>query len=210
MREMSNEKRAVSTLRRSLLTVLFSFLVCSPAWCECGFRPALNNIPGNAATATLATAATIANGVAALSVGTAGIAVGAVTLDKTTGVRSSILVAYVNCSLSYMSTCYVSPGATITSTQSVEVAMRAPRSGTLANLYVQARVGPQSNCTYTCTVRVGGQNSALIATMANPTTAANDAAHTVAVNAGDLISFALTSTVGQGGVTDVTISVELQ
>lgn len=71
---------------------------------------------------------------------------------------------------------------------------RVPCAGTLKNLYVKTENAPTNNTVFT--VRVNSVDSALTCTVAGATQTASDTTHTVAVSAGDYITFKLVGGTG--------------
>lgn len=90
--------------------------------------------------------------------------------------------------------------------------MAAPRSGTLANLFVVPNVAPASGSIVTVTVRVNGADTALSVTHtdADGTSAKGNTVDTVSVSQGDLISVKFTETGGVNTGTNYRASFEFQ
>ena len=88
------------------------------------------------------------------------------------------------------STAYNSIGTYVNAHTSAAVRSQSvfPLSGTLRNLYVILGVAPGGAASRTVTVNVNGVNAALTCTISASGTTGNDTSHTVAINAGDLVS----------------------
>jgi len=105
-------------------------------------------------------------------------------------------------------TSYLYPGNGATTTN--EPAIRAPRAGTLKNLYVYQRVASGlAGRTDIYTVRINGADTAVTCTLNNATTGV-DTTNTVAVAVGDQISVKLVSNDAADTSADVAVSLEIE
>lgn len=80
----------------------------------------------------------------------------------------------------------------------VEVGWRAPRSGTLRDLYVRHGTPLGNGNIITYTLRVAGVDSTVLVALASTGGAGQDTTNSVSVNAGDLVSIKVTKASGVG------------
>lgn len=69
-----------------------------------------------------------------------------------------------------------------------------PEAGNLRNLAVMVGTAPGAGTSWAFTLRVNGVDTALTCTVSNTSTTASDQSHTVAVNAGDLLTLSCAAT----------------
>lgn len=104
-------------------------------------------------------------------------------------------------------TTYMVPGYNNATTGGTEVFMRIPASGKLSKLYVRATGGPSGGAA-AFTVRVGGVDTSLTASLAISGTTAQDTSNTATVTAGDSISIKVVAAGGtSGGAANVFVTV---
>ena len=87
---------------------------------------------------------------------------------------------------------YLAPGGQALATaQATEIQIAMPRAGTLRNLRLKC-TGGSNDATYTYTLRVNGESSAVTFTVAGGATSGSDTTHSVSAAAGDLVSVQIT------------------
>lgn len=82
---------------------------------------------------------------------------------------------------------FLVPGGSVSGVGTVEYSIRVPKTGRLSSLYVRSAVAPVG-AVNTYTVRVNGADTGLTCSQAIGAQNASDTTHSVAVNAGDLVS----------------------
>jgi hypothetical protein len=125
---------------------------------------------------------------------------------------SRTMIQWGNDSISGTTTTrFMTPGYGDATARTTEIQFKAPKAGTLRNLFVHANVtaGNGNNIVYT--VRINGVDSTLTVTLASTSADASDTTHAPTVAQGDLISLKVTKASSVAtGPSDVIVTCDLQ
>lgn len=80
----------------------------------------------------------------------------------------------------------------------IEIGFRAPRDGTISNLYVRHGTPSGNGGIITYTLRVAGVNTGVAVALASTGSLGQDTVNSASVNAGDLVSIRVTKAGGIG------------
>ena len=120
-------------------------------------------------------------------------------IDNALGQSSGVLHWGDNSVASSTATRYLDPGFEARTAPLSPIQVRAPRTGTIQNMYVVHNSPGGTGATITYTLRVAGVASALSVGLASTATSGADTVSTVAVTAGDLLDIEVTKVAAAGG-----------